>query len=76
MDAIRLMDKYDTICLLSSDNDFSCLLNYLRSKKKKVILIKGGNIAHTLKNSANHIINAQDIKQYICSEKEIKKKTE
>jgi len=42
VDAIRLVDKYDTICLLSSDADFAALIRYLKSKhKKKVILIKG-----------------------------------
>ena len=69
LDAMRLIDKYDTICLFSSDSDFARLLAYLKQRGKKIILIKGGNISSTLKNVADVIISAQNIKLSLCSEK-------
>ncbi len=61
VDAIRLMNAYDTICLLSSDADFVSLLRYLKSKGKKTILIKGGRIAGSLGAVVDLKINAQDL---------------
>lgn len=65
VDITKLIDKYDSICLLSSDADFAYLNTYIRSKGKKVILIKGGHITHQLKNSVDLRVNAQNIKKYI-----------
>lgn len=65
VDAIKLLDKYDSFCLFSGDADFVHLLRYLKGKGKKVILIKGGNIVHQLRELADLVINAQDIKKYI-----------
>ncbi|MFA6006892.1 MAG: NYN domain-containing protein [Candidatus Paceibacterota bacterium] len=65
VDAIKLLDNYDTFCLLSSDADFVHLLRYLKSKKKKIILIKGGPVVHDLKDIADLVVNAQDIKKHI-----------
>lgn len=70
VDAIKTLQHYDTICLLSSDADFLYLLRFLKQKGKKVILIKGGHIVHQLKNVADIVINAQDIKKYITSIKQ------
>jgi len=70
VDAMRLLDTYDTFCLLSSDADFVRLLHFLKGRDKKTILIKGGRILHTLKDSANLVINAQDIKKYITIKKQ------
>lgn len=70
VDAIRRADQYDTFCLLSSDADFVHLLRYLRGRGKKIILIKGGFIQHTLRESTDLIINAQDIKRYIATIKQ------
>jgi uncharacterized LabA/DUF88 family protein len=67
---MRLLDTYDTFCLLSSDADFVRLLHFLKGRDKKTILIKGGRILHTLKDSANLVINAQDIKKYITIKKQ------
>lgn len=39
MDIIQQMEKYDTIFLWSGDSDFHTLLQYVKSKKKKVITI-------------------------------------
>lgn len=66
VDAIRLLDKYDTCCLFSSDADFRRLFDYLKGKGKKIILIKGGYAQYDLKKLADKVINAQDIKQYIA----------
>jgi uncharacterized LabA/DUF88 family protein len=70
VDAIRLSDAYDTICLLSSDADFASLLRYLKGKEKKTILIKGGRISGALGAAADLIISAQDIKKHITVKKQ------
>jgi hypothetical protein len=49
-------------------------LGYLKKNGKKVILIKSGNIAYTLKKQADILINAQSIKHLICSVKNTKKR--
>jgi len=66
VDAIRLMEKYDTFCLYSSDADFVSLIKFLNNNRKKIILIKGGYIQHQLKVNSDLVINAQNIKQYIA----------
>lgn len=70
VDAIKTLLHYDTICLLSSDADFTYLLRFLKQKGKKIILIKGGHIVHQLKDIADIVINAQDIKKYITDIKQ------
>jgi len=65
VDAIKLLEKYDTFCLFSSDADFVHLVRFLKKKGKKVILVKGGYIHHSLHKVSDLIINAQDIKKYI-----------
>lgn len=63
VDAIRLLTKYDTFCLFSSDADFVSLLKFLKNNRKKVILIKGGFVQHSLKANSDLVISAQDIKE-------------
>jgi|SRR3989344_1081408 len=65
VDAMRNIDKYDTFCLFSSDADFVNLARYLKSRGKKFILVKGGFIDQSIREAADLIINAQDIKKYI-----------
>lgn len=65
VDASRMLDYFDTFCLFSGDADFVYLNNFLKKKGKKIILIKGGHITLKLRESADLIINAQDIKKYI-----------
>jgi uncharacterized LabA/DUF88 family protein len=65
VDAIRLLSQYVTFCLWSSDADFVSLIKYLKNNGKKVILIKGGFVQHSLINNSDLVINAQDIKKYI-----------
>ena len=65
VDSIKLLENYDTFCLFSSDADFVHLARFLKSKEKKIILVKGGYIHHSLHETVDLIINAQDIKSYI-----------
>lgn len=65
VDAIKMIEHYDTFCIFSSDADFVYLNNYLRRKGKRVIIVKAGYITTKLRKSADLIINAQKIKKYI-----------
>ena len=69
VDSVRLMDKYDTICLLSGDGDFAVLARFLRKKGKKVIIIASGHVLQSLKQEADVYVNAQKVKSYITSVK-------
>jgi uncharacterized LabA/DUF88 family protein len=73
IDAIRLVEHYDTFALFSGDSDFSMLLKFLRRKGKRIILFYAGRISYSLKNYADLLVNAQKIKSSICILKEIKK---
>jgi len=66
VDAIRLLNKYDTFCLFSSDADFISLIKFLKNNHKKIILVKGGYVQYPLKANSDLVINAQDIKKYIA----------
>lgn len=71
VDAMRLIDKYDTFCLLSADADFAALIQHLKvSKHKKAILIKGGHIDGSLGRLLDLKINASQIKSYIVQIKQ------
>ena len=70
VDALKLLKKYNTFCLLSGDADFVYLNSYLKSKGKKIILIKGGHVTRQLRKSAHLVINAQDIKKHIAVKKQ------
>ena len=70
IDAVRLMDKFDTVCLFSGDADFVPLIHYLKQKGKRIILIKGGHIVRQLKEASNMVISAQNIKEYIADIKQ------
>lgn len=66
VDAMRLMERYDTFCLFSSDADFIRLIRHLKSCGKKIVLVKGGHVVHQLKEAADVVINAQNIKEYVA----------
>jgi len=66
VDAIRLLDKYDTLALFSGDADFISLIRFLRKRDKKVILFKAGYITSDLRMAADKIVNAQQIKRHIA----------
>ena len=70
VDAIRLINKYDTFCLLSGDSDFTRLAEFLKRRGKKIIVIASGQVFYTLKDAADLYINAQRIKALIVQIKE------
>jgi len=69
VDAIRLLEKYDTFCLFSSDVDFTALIRFLKKKGKKIILFSAGHVSHwlidELTKGRDLNINAQKIKKDI-----------
>ncbi len=67
IDSIRLLDKYDTFCLLSGDSDFVRLAEFLKKRGKKVIIIAPGQVVHKLKGKADLYINSQQIKSLIAT---------
>lgn len=66
VDAIKMIDYYDTFCIFFGDADFVYLNNFLKKRGKKIIIVKGGYITGKLRETANLIINAQIIKKYIA----------
>jgi len=66
VDAIKMAEHYDAFCIFSGDADFVYLNNFLKKKGKKIIIVKGGFILAKLRESADLIINAQNIKKYIA----------
>ena len=74
VDAIKMMEHYNTFCIFSGDADFVYLNNFLKRKGKKVIIVKGGYITTKLRESANLVVNAQDIKKHITRIEDEKQK--
>lgn len=70
IDALRLVESYQTFCLLSGDSDFARLAQFLKQRGKKIIVIASGQVYHTLKESADLYINAQQVKSSIVTIKE------
>ncbi|NCN21925.1 NYN domain-containing protein [Candidatus Falkowbacteria bacterium] len=66
VDAIKMINHYDTFCIFSGDADFVYLNNFLKKRGKKIIIVKGGYITTKLRKTADLIINAQRIKKYIA----------
>ena len=65
VDAIKMINHYDTFCIFSGDADFIYLNNFLKKKGKNIIIVKGGYITSKLRKTADLIINAQNIKKHI-----------
>ena len=74
VDAIKMMEHYNTFCIFSGDADFVYLNNFLKKKGKKIIIVKGGFILTKLRKSADLVINAQDVKKYITRIEDKKQK--
>jgi hypothetical protein len=70
VDAVRLANGYDTICLLSSDADFAALVRYLKKLGKKIVLIKGGRIDASLGELLDLKINASQVKSHVVQIKQ------
>jgi len=66
VDAIKTPKHYNTFCIFSGDADFVYLNNFLRKKGKRVIIVKGGYILTKLRESADLVVNAQNIKKHIA----------
>ncbi len=71
VDAIRLLNDYETFCLFSGDSDFAKLTQFLKRKGKKIIIVASGQVFHTLKETADLYINAQQIKENIADIKNL-----
>jgi len=65
VDAIKMINHYDTFCIFSGDADFIYLNNFLKKRGKNIIIVKGGYITSKLRKTADLIINAQNIKKHI-----------
>ncbi len=72
VDAIKMMEHYDTFCIFSGDADFVYLNNFLSKKGKKIIIFKGGYITTKLRKTADLVVNAQQIKKDIVLIKKTK----
>lgn len=53
LDMVRLQEKYDSVCIFTSDNDFAPLLEYLMKRGKKMILIYSNPVRETLLAKVN-----------------------
>lgn len=72
VDACKMAMHFDTFCIFSGDADFVYLNNYLKSKGKKIIIVKSGHILSKYRKTADLVVNAQSIKSFITR---INKKT-
>lgn len=55
VDAVARMGEYDTVVIMSGDSDFVSLVNLLRGKGKKVIIVSTRwHVAKDLIDAANH----------------------
>lgn len=66
VDAIKMINHYDTFCIFSGDADFVYLNNFLKKQGKKIIVVKGGYITNKLRKTADLVLNAQNIKKHIA----------
>ncbi len=66
MDMLLKIDKYDAVLLWSGDSDFHFLLNYLKSKGKKIITICARDFASDeLRTSSNLFLPADPLKNLL-----------
>lgn len=66
IDAVKFVDNYDTFALFSSDSDFVKLLEFLRDRKKKIILVHSGPTSSNLKHNADILINGRQVRELIA----------
>ena len=66
MDMLQKIEKYDTVFLWSGDSDFHVLLNYLRSKKKKIVTICARDfLSKELNESSDLVLPADGLKDHL-----------
>jgi uncharacterized LabA/DUF88 family protein len=74
MDMITKAEKYDTIMLFSGDSDFGGLLEYLKSKGKKVVVVcTRSRMSAELQKVADVFVPAETLANFLKFEPEIKK---
>jgi len=65
VDAVSIMDKYDTAVFMSGDGDYVSLVNLLKGKGKKVIVISTRwHVAKDLIDAANFYFDFNKFKPY------------
>lgn len=70
LDAITKMGQYDTAVLFSGDSDFGKLLGYLKSKKKKIVVISTRNrMSIELQRVADKFVPAETLKDLLVYQK-------
>ncbi|MDD5423055.1 MAG: NYN domain-containing protein [Candidatus Omnitrophica bacterium] len=63
VDAVSCIDNYDTAVIMSGDSDFVSLVNLLRGKGKKVVIISTRwHVAKDLIQAANHYFDINKFK--------------
>ena len=66
IDSIRLLDRYDTLCLLSGDSDFAPLLDAVKIQRKRTLVMSTkGHISKELLDRAKYI-NLKKLKDFIA----------
>ncbi|MFN4213093.1 MAG: NYN domain-containing protein, partial [Microgenomates group bacterium] len=69
-DTLTQLKKFNTYILLSGDSDFEIILNYLRKKRKKVIVMSTkGHISIELIKSSDKYFDFKKFKNYFKREK-------
>ena len=64
IDALHHIGKYDIAVLFSGDADFLALVNYLKSRGKKIYIFSSrDNISHELKTGGDGYFDLKDIKK-------------
>ena len=66
MDLLTKINKYDTVVLFSGDSDFSGLLNYLKNRDKKIVVVcSRARMSRELQEVANKFIPAESLKEFL-----------
>ena len=75
LDVAQAIESFDTLVLMSGDSDFAVLVDLVRSKNKKVVVISTKyHISKELIEKANKYINLKFLKDQIRREVPIKSK--
>lgn len=66
LDALILVDSYDTLVLFSGDSDFDSLVKHLRSKGKRVLIVSSKyHVSRELIASSNKYIDLRKLRRHI-----------
>jgi uncharacterized LabA/DUF88 family protein len=65
VDAVSIMNGYDTAVVMSGDSDFVSLVNLLRGSGKQVIIVSTrGHVAKDLIQAANHYVDINKFRNF------------